>query len=112
MIQCTCGNFIPAEWPICPRCEHDFSTPQQTMSLPQNVTIRYATNLLNEGANDTFELDAVAQMVNKVPGGDIVGFYYEAAVKIKTDFETQKAAGATPRQAVKRALEKHGVTFQ
>lgn len=113
MIACwKCGALCPVEWPICVRCENDLTKPKPKMSLPQSVTIRYATNLLTAGKNDIFELDRVTQVPNKVAGGDIIGFYFEAHVKSRTDFESKGAAGATPVAAVKSALEKHGVTFQ
>ena len=81
------------------------------MSLPQSVTRRYASNLLLEGSNDVFAIEQISEQPHVV-GGDRVGYFYMARVKTQADFTVREAAGATPRQAVERALEKLGVTFQ
>lgn len=80
------------------------------MSLPEQATKTYVANLLLKGKNDTFEIDRVEQQV-QVIDGDAVGFHFEAVVKLTSDFGTKKGYGATPRQAVQRALSKHGVQF-
>lgn len=80
------------------------------MSLPEQVTIRYVTKLLLEGKNDVFEIERITQEV-KVVEGDPLGFYFEAVVKQTADFGMKKGYGATPRQAVERALKKFGVQF-
>jgi hypothetical protein len=80
------------------------------MSIPQSVTIRYATNLLLEGENDSFVLDYCSSSPNIV-NGDVVGQVFKARVFTKSDLTDTVAFATTPRLAVKRALEKHGVAF-
>jgi hypothetical protein len=72
---------------------------------PQAVTERYVTNLINYGRNREFDIDYIKQMPNVVDGEN-VGVYYVARIG------NQIANGATISQAVRRALEKHGVTFR
>lgn len=78
---------------------------------PQNVTDRYIHRLLTRGRNDTFELESLVQKIAAVDSLP-VGVYFEANVKRTVGFENQSAAGATPREAVRRSLEKHGVSFR
>jgi hypothetical protein len=80
------------------------------MSTPQNMTSRYARNLLNNGRNNDFtivDLQREHTMVDEV----LIGYYYTVAI---TGGNGKKiiAVGATPTQAVTRCLEKHGVTFR
>ena len=76
---------------------------------PQNLTDRYVTNLLHHGRNATFDLSALTQC-DSVVKQETVGCYYEAVVQHLMQHES--ACGATPVVAVKRALEKHGVSFK
>lgn len=83
------------------------------MSLPQSVTIRYATNLLLEGNNDAFEVERIDQIPVIARDDEThVGYYYQATVKTSQDFSSKTAFGATPRAAVRAALEAHKVSFQ
>lgn len=87
---------------------------------PQNVSSRYINNILRDGFNSLFQLTALERQSMTVPESDeILGYYYCARVVSPTGVpctaplaETQPAFGATPSQAVRRALEKFGVTFK
>jgi hypothetical protein len=77
--------------------------------IPQNVTSRYARNLLVKGTNNEFEVIGMKRTYSEVDGLTI-GHYYNIA--IKGPQWTKEAAGVTPEQAVNRCLTKHGVTFR
>ena len=84
-------------------------TDGETMNAPQAVTERYVSNLLHYGSNKDYDIDMIIRRQNIV-GGDHCGYYYTAKVGhlgILTE-----ANGATAAQAVRQALEKHGVTFR
>lgn len=81
------------------------------MNQIQNVTSRYSNRILLLGRNDTFELESLVQKIATVDNLP-VGVYFEASIKRTVGFENCAAVGATPRQAVQRSLEKHGVTFR
>lgn len=121
----TCGtDLVNSERSLdnfnqCQKCAnlfYDFIRPTLNHDLnqlmnPQSVTERYIHRLLTRGRNDIFELESVTQRVathDNIP----VGIFFEANVKRSLGFENQVAAGATPREAVRRSLEKHGVTFR
>jgi hypothetical protein len=76
---------------------------------PQNVSERYISNLLRTGANSDFILHYITKRESRVDNL-VVGTYYDASIYHGGD--NQAAAGATPSQAVRRAMEKFGVTFK
>lgn len=80
------------------------------MNPPQQVTSRYVRNLLIKGKNNEFSIREIRREYTTIDN-ITVGIYYLAEVKERTGI-TEKAAGATPEQAVHRALAKHGVTFR
>lgn len=79
--------------------------------LPQNVTSRYLTNLLHEGRNADFDILLIEQKENIVEEQSC-GYYYKAAVWCLSKQETVHVVGASPVVALRRALEKFGVTFK
>jgi hypothetical protein len=82
-------------------------------TIPQNVSSRYAYRLLREGRNDPFELVKVDRH-ESTHDGLVVGHYYEATIVkriLMNGPNSHTASGATPQQAVERALERAGVTF-
>jgi hypothetical protein len=79
-------------------------------SLPQNVTIRYAGNLLRKGTNDSFELVRLSREP-VLHDGIRLGHYYDATVH-RHNSNTETASGVTPMQAIQRALGKAGITFR
>jgi hypothetical protein len=80
-------------------------------TTPQAVTERYVTNLINYGRNREFDIVDIRRLWSKVDGVN-VGTYYEVFVEVSSSALSQRAVGATISQAVRRALEKHGVTFR
>lgn len=78
---------------------------------PQSITQRYVNRLLVAGGNEHFSLLRLEQTGSFVDGIS-VGTYYNALIGLIGDLEKREAAGATPRQAVERALQKFGVTFR
>lgn len=81
------------------------------MSAPQVVTERYVTNLIHYGRNKEYSIQQVRQHPSMV-SGDAVGVYFEVIVRGDPFTDDQIGRGATIQQAVRRALEKHGVTFR
>jgi hypothetical protein len=80
-------------------------------SLPQQVTIRYAGNLIRKGENNNFRLCSLSW--EGITHDDIlVGRYYIATIISSSGDNLKEASGITPYQAVERALTKHGVTFR
>jgi hypothetical protein len=81
-------------------------------NLPQNVTSRYVSNLLNRGRNDTFEMITLTQ--EKATHDNItVGYYYDVTItKPIPDHTSEQASGVTPSQAISRCLRKFGVSFR
>lgn len=86
---------------------------EQDMSLPQNASNRYISNLLNKGRNDDFELIGLAQQ-NATHDGIVVGSYYNISLRRHSNPESDPgiAAGVTPSQAARRCMRKFGVTFR
>lgn len=78
-------------------------------TLPQSVTSRYASNLVRDGRNRDFEIDAIVRKPALVDG-HLVGHYYAATVVHQ--ILRAEGIGASPLQATTRALEKLGVTFR
>jgi hypothetical protein len=78
---------------------------------PQNVTSRYARNLLVKGLNNEFEILGLKRTYSEVDNLTI-GVYYTVIIKDLSKGFTKDAAGVTPEQAVNRCLEKYGVTFR
>lgn len=82
-------------------------------NIPQAVTERYVSNLIHYGRNKEFDIMNITQNNNMV-GDEVVGVYYSVLI---TSHEAgqqphQRANAATLALAVRRALEKHGVTFR
>lgn len=77
---------------------------------PQAVTERYVTNLLHHGQNKEFILHHVVAERTMI-GDENVGTHFTVEVN-KIPGVLQSAVGATPAQALRRALERHGVTFR
>lgn len=84
-------------------------------TTPQAVTERYVTNLINYGRNREFDIASISRQITQ-KDGIVVGVYFDAILTCPDSGEeghkTQMASGATISQAVRRALEKHGVTFR
>jgi hypothetical protein len=78
---------------------------------PQAVTERYVSNLLHYGRNKEFDILTSTQNQNKI-GEESVGVYYHVTVQHAGSQVVQRANGATPAEAVRRALTKLGVTFR
>jgi hypothetical protein len=76
---------------------------------PQNVTSRYARNLLVKGTNNEFEIIGMKRTYSEVDGLTI-GHYY--VITVKGEAFTKESVGVTPEQAISRCLQKHGVTFR
>jgi hypothetical protein len=82
------------------------------MTLPQNVTNRYISNLVNRGRNHEFEI-VVLQRAQALHDGIVVGTYYDTIIlKPMPDQASERASGVTAAQAVRRCLTKFGVTFR
>jgi hypothetical protein len=79
------------------------------MTPPQKVTSRYIRNLLIKGKNNEFEILGMKRDYSMIDG-ICVGHYF--MIDTKGVGGRFSAAGATPEQALQRALEKHGVTFR
>lgn len=81
-------------------------------TAPQSVTERYITNLINYGRNREFDIVKVTRETTTVDDQQ-VGVWFSSSVAKGTDLVHDKVGcGATISQAVRRALEKHGVTFR
>ncbi len=79
---------------------------------PQQVTERYVRALLVEGKNDRYEIVTVGRQIAAVDNIP-VGTYYGVSVAVPSDnFRELLGIGATPVAALRRALEKDGVTFR
>lgn len=84
------------------------------MNAPQSVTERYVSNLLHYGRNKEFDIDYIKKIDNVVEDEN-VGVYFVARVNVTNQNAGpfgRMANGATIQQALRRALEKHGVTFR
>lgn len=79
---------------------------------PQSVTERYVSNLLSNGQNKEYSINALRRQTTLV-NEDFVGYHWVVTVESATAVVNPAAAsGATPAQAIRRALEKLGVTFR
>jgi hypothetical protein len=79
------------------------------MNPPTQVTERYLSNLLHYGRNKEFDINFIKKFDNKIDD-EIVGVYF--TVRVDQGNNGLLASGATISQALRRALEKHGVTFR
>lgn len=79
--------------------------------IPQQVTERYVSNLLHNGQNKDFFIDQITRLAHQV-GEDFIGSYYQIELIQHGKLKVETSNGATPAQALRRALEKHGVTFR
>ena len=80
-------------------------------NLPQNITERYVNNLLRNGVNNDFRLFSITIHSSTV-GSHHVGFYYRAITQLqRADLPSFEAYGATPNEALSRALALAGVTY-
>ena len=75
---------------------------------PQNITQRYTNSLLRSGKNNDFSIWSMTQKPNLVKD-QVVGHYFEMTVC--NGQTTVQSVGATPEQALERALTDFGVTF-
>lgn len=80
-------------------------------TTPQAVTERYVSNLIHYGRNKEFDIGTISRQISE-DDDIVVGVYFQALVVAQTTHEKTFACGATISQAVRRALEKHGVTFR
>lgn len=81
-------------------------------SAPQSVTDRYTRNLLISGQNDRYEIVTVSRQINQVDNIP-TGIYFTVTITVPTaNFIEHVGLGATPVCALRRALEKAGVTFR
>ena len=78
---------------------------------PQQVTSRYARNLLIKGKNNDFEFMTLSRQVS-IADEVAVGVYFHVTIESLGRRIKRDAAGVTIEQAVHRCLEKHGVTFR
>lgn len=80
--------------------------------LPQGVSKRYISNLLQYGRNREFDILKIT-IHDSIEDGYSVGRYFFVRIDIAnaTDTSAKDAVGGTISQAVERALIKHGVTF-
>jgi formate dehydrogenase assembly factor FdhD len=78
---------------------------------PQNVTSRYARNLLVKGENNEYTVVSMMRRTNMIDDF-VIGYYYAADIVATGTRVTKMAIGVTPEQAVNRCLVKHGVTFR
>lgn len=86
--------------------------PLMNQSLPQSVTARYISHILNRGKNDDFELVELKHE-QALHDGIVIGGYYDVILKRPLpDQAHERASGVTPHQAIQRALSKFGVTFR
>jgi hypothetical protein len=82
------------------------------MNPPTQVTERYLSNLLHYGRNKEFDIIELKRESNTVDGMN-VGYFFRICVCPNDPFgDPSRAVGATISQALRRALEKHGVTFR
>ena len=77
---------------------------------PQKLTLRYCRNLLANGENRHFTVQGLTRLPAEVDG-IFIGYYYLVAL---TDYSSKRyeGVGTTPAIAVRRTLEKAGVTFK
>lgn len=80
-------------------------------TTPQAVTERYVSNLIHYGRNKEFDIFKVLRE-DSIVQDEHVGVYFEVCITTSLNDSTIWARGATISQAVRRALEKHGVTFR
>jgi hypothetical protein len=81
-------------------------------TIPQAVTERYVSNLIHYGRNKEFDIKQINR-VNSLVDDEVVGVYFGCCIILGIEqTKEQWACGATISQAVRRALEKHGVTFR
>ena len=86
------------------RLEKFMNTP------PQQVTSRYARNLLVKGHNNDFYVLSMKRENCYVDGAWLANYYI---IEVASGGVVKSAAGATPEQAITRCLgEKYGVTFR
>jgi hypothetical protein len=80
-------------------------------NTPQHVTSRYVRNLLVKGENNEYVIINMNRRTNMVDEL-IIGYYYATELTTLGTRITKMAIGVTPEQAVRRCLEKHGVSFR
>jgi len=80
------------------------------MNPPQQVTSRYARNLMVKGQNHEFHLLQLKRENHWIDGAWIANYY--TAEIVSTGGMTHTAAGPSPENAINRCLSKHGVTFR
>lgn len=78
---------------------------------PQAVTERYVSNLLNHGENNDFRFIAL-ETHTTMAEGESIGWHYKLFLRSVANNEVEVGYGDTPSFALRRALEKFGVTFR
>lgn len=78
--------------------------------VPQGVSKRYISNLLQYGRNKEFDISYITIQWSKVDG-ESVGAYFQVGITKSNGNALKTACGSTISEAVERALIKHGVTF-
>ena len=80
-------------------------------NLPQNITDRYVNNLLRNGVNNDFRLFGIT-IHSSFVGDHLVGWYFKAVIQLqRNELPSFEAYGATPNEALSRALLAAGVTY-
>jgi len=80
------------------------------MTPPQQVTSRYARNLIVRGKNNEYHLLSIKRENTMIDGCWIANYY--VAEIVSTHGVAKTAVGPSPENAVNRCLDKHGVTFR
>lgn len=82
-------------------------------TIPQAVTERYVSNLIHYGRNKEFDITAILRDITEVSGRVVGVFFHASIIKMPiTEDGKRTGVGATIAQAVRHALEQHGVTFR
>lgn len=83
-------------------------------NTPTAVTERYVSNLLKRGTNNDFRICTIYRQI-AIEDGCCVGVYYQVMLASTTqspESDKIRGVGLTPASALRRALEKFGVTFR
>jgi hypothetical protein len=78
-------------------------------NIPQNVTSRYARNLMVKGTNNEFYLSSIKRESHFIDKVWIANYY---VVELLQGGLAKTGVGATPEQATTNCLTKYGVTFR
>lgn len=81
-------------------------------TTPQAVTERYVSNLIHYGRNKEFDIITIKREESFHDGQYVGCFFIATTVPTIPGHGSHYGSGATISQAVRRSLEKHGVTFR